>query len=429
MDLAVIVILFVVLLLLGMPILVAIGTPALYYMIIKGFPLSLMPYTMTQVIDSFPMVAVPMFILLGKLFTEFGGTERLFNFARVLLRNIRGYSAYVTVIGNLVFAGISGSALAEIGGLGELEIKAMKNEGYGTDFAAALTASAAIVGPIFPPSIPLVIYAMLAEVSSVKALIAGAIPGIIISMFLLVYAICITPIRLKIKRSIGEVKSSKESLSRSFWDALPTLMAVPFILVGMITGIFSPTEAGAAGVFYAMVIGFIHRRVTLERIIRALKDTLVSVSSVLIIVSLGSFLTKAMTLERVPELVAGYLLGFSQSPIVILIIINIILLILGMFMEGISIMVLMIPILLPVTKAIGVDPIHLGIIVVYNVMIGLLTPPFGLGLYMISGVGKVSPDKVVRELLPMFVPLVAALFVLTFVPQFSLWLPSLVFKK
>jgi tripartite ATP-independent transporter DctM subunit len=429
MELALIIILFLGLLLVGMPVLVAMGFPSLLYVLVRGMPLSMMPYVIIQSIDSFPILAVPMFILLGKLITEFGGSERIFNFARLLLRDVRGYSAYVTVIANLIFAGISGAALAEIGGLGELEIKAMEDEGYTRSFGAALTGAAAIVGPIFPPSIPLVVYAMVAEVSSVKALVAGALPGIVISACLLVYAMGSTRSKLKIKRHIGEVNSSKESLFRSFWDALPTLMAVPFILIGMLTGIFSPTEAGAAGVFYAMVIGAIHRRFTFVRIVRALKETLISVSSVLIIVAMGTFFTRVLSLERAPELVTSTLLGFSRNPIVILIIINIVLLIVGCFMEGLSALVLLVPIFLPVTNAIGVDPIHLGIIVVYNIMIGILTPPFGLGLYMVCGVGKVSPDKVVRELLPMFVPLLVALLVLTFVPQFSLWLPSLIFQK
>ena len=429
MELALVVILFLCLLLMGMPVLLAMGLPSLLYVIIKGLPLSIVPYTMIQSIDNFPILAVPLFILLGKFITEFGGTVRIFNFARLLLRDVRGYSAYVTVIANLIFAGISGAALAEIGGLGELEIKAMEDEGYRRGFGAALTASAAIVGPIFPPSIPLVVYAMVAEVSSVKCLLAGALPGIVISTTLLLYAMYITPRRLVIKARVDNGGASRESLVRSFLEALPTLIAVPLILVGMLGGVFSPTEAGAAGVFYSLVIGVIHRRLSWTRIFRALKETLISVSSVLIIVSMGSFLTRVLSLERVPELVSGALLGLSRNPIVILIVINIILLIIGMFMEGLSALVLLVPIFLPVTNAIGVDPIHLGIIVVYNIMIGILTPPFGLGLFMVCEVGKVSLEDVLRDLFPMFVPLLVALVVLTFVPQFSLWIPSLLVQK
>ena len=434
MTLAVIVIFFVGLLLLGMPILVAMGVPALFYVIVKGFPPSFMTYSMIQSIDSFPYVAVPLFILLGKLFTEFGGTERLFDFSRALLRDVKGYSAHVTNVANLIMSGISGSALAELGGLAELEIKAMEDEGYSRSFAAALAASAAINGPIFPPSIPLVIYAMLAEVSSVKSLIAGTVPGIVITIFLAIYIVCVTPRKLKVKSSIGkaktsEVKYAKKGFWRTTWDALPTLLAVPIILVGMIVGVFSPTEAAAAGVFYAIIVGLIHREFSFIRVLRALKETFITVSSVLIIVAVGSFLTRVMTLERVPELVSSLLLGVFQNRIVILLVINIILLILGMFMEGTCILVLMVPILLPVTKAIGVDPIHLGIIMVYNVMIGLLTPPFGVGLYMVSGIAKLPPEEVLKELLPMFLPLVGTLMLLTYIPQFSLCLLPLLFQN
>jgi len=270
---------------------------------------------------------------------------------------------------------------------------------------------------------------MVAEVSSVKCLLAGALPGIVISTTLLLYAMYITPRRLVIKARVDNGGASRESLVRSFLEALPTLIAVPLILVGMLGGVFSPTEAGAAGVFYSLVIGVIHRRLSWTRIFRALKETLISVSSVLIIVSMGSFLTRVLSLERVPELVSGALLGLSRNPIVILIVINIILLIIGMFMEGLSALVLLVPIFLPVTNAIGVDPIHLGIIVVYNIMIGILTPPFGLGLFMVCEVGKVSLEDVLRDLFPMFVPLLVALVVLTFVPQFSLWIPSLLVQK
>jgi tripartite ATP-independent transporter DctM subunit len=421
--------LFFLFLLAGMPIYVAMSIPSLTYVLLKGLPLATLSYTLIQAVNSFPIVAVPMFILVGKLVNEFGGTQRIFSFARIFLRETKGYTAYVNVIVSLIFSGISGAALADIGGLGQLEIKAMKDEGFKASFGAALTAATATVGPIFPPSIPLIIYAMTAEVSGVRTLLAGVLPGVVMTIFLVVLIFFLVPSKINVDQK--KVKEEENSRPDTFWkslfEALPTMFAAPLIIGCMLTGVFSPTEAGAAGVFYMIFIGILHGELRLNRVVRALRETFVSVSVILIIVTTGIFFTKVLTMEKLPILVSTYLLKITHNPVGLLLIINLMILIIGMFMESISSIVLLTPMLLPVANQIGVDPVHLGLILVLNLMIGMTTPPFGIGLYMVCEVGKVTPEAVIKELLPLYVGLIASLMMVTFLPALSLWIPKLFF--
>lgn len=420
---------FFLFLFIGMPVFIALSVPSLVYVILKGIPMATLSYTLIQAINAFPIVAVPMFILVGKLVNEFGGTKRIFNLARVLFGNTKGYTAYVNVLVSLIFSGMSGAALADIGGLGQIEIKAMEDEGFKRSFGAALTAATATVGPIFPPSIPLIIYAMAAEVSGVRALLAGVLPGILITVVLMISVFFIIPAKLHLNDQKVNIKTNigTDSLSRSFFEAFPTMCAAPLIIVCMLTGVFSPTEAGAAGVFYMIFIGFLHREFKLSRVIHALKETFVSTSIILLIVCTGIFFTKILTMERLPVMVSTSLLNFTRNPVVMLLIINLMMLIIGMFMESISSIVLLTPILLPIANAIGIDPVHLGIIVVFNLMIGLSTPPFGMGLYMVCEVGEVSPEVVLKELAFLYLPLIISLLAVTFVSVLSLWIPNMVF--
>jgi tripartite ATP-independent transporter DctM subunit len=419
---------FFILLLCGMPVYVAMSLPSLIYVIIKDMPMATLSYTVIQAINSFPIVAVPMFILVGKFVNEFGGTQRIFKFARLLLRDAKGYTAYVNVVVSLIFSGISGAALADIGGLGQLEIKAMKEEGFSTSFGAALTAATATIGPIFPPSIPLIIYAMAAEVSGVRTLLAGVFPGIVMTVFLIVFISFLIPAKLTARdRKSSSKKTQGDTLFKSFVQALPTMLAAPLIIGCMLTGVFSPTEAGAAGVFYMLIVGVLHNEFKIIKIIRAMRETFFSVSIILIIVTTGIFFTKILTIEKLPMLVSISLLKITHNPIGLLLIINLMILIIGMFMESISSIVLLTPMLLPIAAQIGVDPVHLGLIIVLNLMIGMTTPPFGIGLYMVCEVGKVPPEAVLKELVPLYIGLVGSLVIVTFIPGLSLWLPGVIF--
>lgn len=425
-------IIFVGLLLCGFPVVMAMGIPALAYALINGLPASLISYSIFQALHSFPLIAGPLFILMGSLVNEFGETERIYNFAKLLLRRGRGYSAKVNVIVSLIFSGISGSAVADIGGLGRIEIKAMENEGYTPAYAGALTSASSTIGPMFPPSIPLIIYAVTAQISTLRALLSGALPALVIALILYIFVIFQTPRKLPYSSAStrrNEPESNKnedEGLFKAFRDSFPVLLLVPLIISLMLIGVFSPSEAGAFAVIYIIFVQILRRTFSFQKLKNSLVETYKSIACIFIIIAVAGFFTKVLTLEHFPELVTKWFLDISANRIVILLLINLMVLIIGMFMEMVSTLIILTPILLVVTDAIGVDPFHLGVILVFNLEIGMFTPPLGVGVYTVSNVGNVPPDKVFRELLTLYWPLLIALLIITFFPKVSLWLPSLV---
>ncbi len=423
--LVIILLIFFVLLMLGVPIVTAMGIPALLYAFIKGLPISTISYSIFQSLYSFPLIASPLFILLGNLINEFDETDRLFNFTRVLLRNAKGYTAKVNILLSLIFAGMSGAAVADIGGLGQIEIKAMEGEGFERDYAAALTAATSVVGPIFPPSIPLLIFAVLAEVSTLKCLMAGMIPAIAIVIVMYIFVAYQIPHKLKHPSKV-KIKKCDETLWEATKKALPILIMVPLMIASMLFGVFSPSEAGAASIIYLLIVEAVRGQLTFDKVKKSILGTYKTISSVFMIIAIASFFTKVLTLEHFPEMVTNFFLGFSHQPTIILLLINVMVLIVGMFMETIASLTILTPILLQVTSSIGIDPVHLGMILVLNLTIGMLTPPFGVGIFTVCAVGDVPPDKVLRELVPLYVPLIIALLIITFFPGFTMWLPNLI---
>ena len=422
--LAIVLVMFLVLLLAGFPIIVSMGIPALLYVIVEGLPISTMAYSAFQALNSFPLVASPLFVLMGCLINEFGETTRLFNFCRVLMRNAKGYTAKVNIIVSLLFAGMSGAAVADIGGLGQVEIKAMEEEGFSRDYACAVTAATSMVGPIFPPSIPLLIFAVLAQQSPLHCLMSGAIPAfaIVVCLYIFISFQC----RTKLKGYHDEHPAAeKESLWAVTKEAAHILFLIPAIIVAMLGGFCSPSEAGAAAVIYILIVEAIKGKFSFSILKNAIVGTYKTVSNIFIIIAVASFFTKVLTLEHFPEMVTSAFLGMADSPFLILLLINLLVLFVGMYMETISALTILTPILLPVAAAIGVAPVHLGVILVLNLTIGMLTPPFGVGLYTVATVGKEAPHKVLKELLPLYVPLLIALMVVTYVPGLTMWLPSL----
>jgi len=389
-----VVFLFLLLLLCGFPIIVALSIPSLIYVTLNNLPHSMISYSIFQSLNSFPLIAGPLFILMGNLVNEFGETERLYNFSRLLFNNAKGYSAKVNVIVSLVFAGISGAAVADIGGLGQIEIKAMEQEGFKKDYAAALTSATSTVGPIFPPSIPLIIYAVTVEISTLKALLAGLLPALLIVCALYVFVI---------------------------WQIPKKLLIILF----MLTGWFSPSEAGAASVIYIIFIEIFRRKFQFKKFINSMIATYKTIACIFMIIAVASFFSKILTLERFPEMVTSWFLNVSDNKIIILLLINIVCLVVGMFMETVSSIIILSPIFLVVAQAIGVDPIHLGVILVFNLGIGMFTPPFGVGVYTVAKVGNVAPDKVFKALMPLYLPLIVALILITFIPSLTLWVPNL----
>ncbi|MBW2122877.1 MAG: TRAP transporter large permease [Deltaproteobacteria bacterium] len=430
--LLIVMIIFVGFLLFGFPVLMAMGIGALLYATVEGLPASLISYSIFQALNSFPLIAGPLFILMGTLVNEFGETERIYDFARLLLRRGRGYTAKVNVIVSLIFSGISGSAVADIGGLGQVEIRAMEGEGYTTAYAAALTSASSTIGPMFPPSIPLIIYAVTAQISTLRALLAGALPALVITLVLYIFVVLQTPGKLPgvpAARLQGRPDSDRDgenvSFSKAFGDAFPILLLIPLIITLMLVGVFSPSEAGAFAVIYIIILQVVRRTFSLKRLKRCLVETYKSIACIFMIIAIAEFLTKVLTLEHFPELVTRWFTSITASPITILLLINAMVLIIGMFMEMVSTLIILTPILLVITNAIGVDPFHLGVILVFNLEIGMFTPPLGVGVYTVAKVGNVPPDKVFRELLTLYWPLLIALLIITFFPALSLWLPGL----
>jgi len=425
--LIVVILMLVILLILGVPAALSMGLPALLYFFIKDIPLSTVMYSMYNQVNSFSLVAVPTFIFMGNMVNELGYTDDLFYFFKRIMRNTKGYSGYLNVLISLVFSGISGVAIADIGGLGKMEVKAMEDEGYSREFASALTVSTATIGPVFPPSVPLLLFAMMAEVSSVRCLIAGVVPGITMAIMLLLGVWFLNRFQLKSSSGIINDSLGNRSLRSAFLGSLPVLIAAPTIVILMMMGVFSPSETGALTVLFFLVAGLLQKRITTKILVKSLKVTFTVCASTLFVTAAGGLFSKVMVMENLPNIIINALFNITSSKVVILLLVNLILLLLGCFMTSTSALVLSIPIILPITTALGVDPVHVGIIMSLNLMIGLITPPFGLSVFTVARVVDVAPEKVFKASAPLIGILVFALLLVTFVPELSLWLPNMLF--
>jgi len=418
--------LFMLTMLMGMPIAFAMGVSAASVIWWNDFPVSVLAQRTINALDSVPLLAVPMFIFAAALFNAAGITRHLFDLIRLMVGRIRGGLGHVTVLTNLVFSGISGAALADIGALGGTQIKMMREQGYRDEFAAGITMAAATIGPIFPPSIPLIIFAAAAEVSAVKLLIAGAIPALIIAALLMVQI----AVRARIQKLPRDtIAFSWPLLGRTLFASLPALLA-PFILIGgLISGYFGPTEVAGICVLYALFLGaVVYRELTWQSLFDAARETVQSTASVLFIVASAALFAWVLTIDRVPTLASEFLLSLTKNPVLLLLLVNGILLVVGMVMESIAAILILAPIFTPALMAAGVDPIQLGIVVVLNLMIGLLTPPVGMSLYMVSIMARMPLHRVVAGAIPFLIPLMVALLVVTLVPSVSTWLPNLIVK-
>jgi tripartite ATP-independent transporter DctM subunit len=410
--------------LLGWPVVLAILGPAAAYVLLNDLPIELIGQRMAYALDSFPLVAVPVFIFVGNLMNQAGITERIFKFADTLVGRAPGGLAQVNIFSSLIFSGMSGAALADVGGLGRIEVKAMVARGFRRDFSAAVTASSAIVGPIFPPSIPLIIYGSVTSVSIVQLLLAGIVPALLcVALLMLTVAV------LSIRR--GYPRAARWSTMREIWrdlvPALPALMAPVLLVAGMLLGIFTPTEAASLTVVYVLFItAFVYRTLTVRHLLHAAYETLKNTSAILIIVAVAALFGWILAIEQIPQLFAKQLLSVSTDPVVLLLIVNVVLLVVGMFLDSTTATLLVVPIIAGPLHLAGVDPVHLGMVVIFNLMVGLFTPPMGLALFLMSDIAKVSMRALLREMLPFYIPLFATLALITLVPEISLWLPKMI---
>lgn len=372
---------------------------------------------------SFPLLAIPFFILAGNLMNVGGTTERIFAVANLMIGRIRGGLAHVNVIGSLIFAGMSGSAVADAAGLGVIEIRAMIKQGYTARYSATITAVSSTIGPILPPSIPFVIYGSLANVSVGALFLAGILPGLLMGLGLM-GAIALAARRLDLPRSSG-LPAWPVAL-QTVLRAAPALALPPAILAVIFTGIATPTEAAVVAAAAAFALGrFVYRELTLPDFWQTLWETGRQTAQVMLIVAMAAPFSWVLIQQQVPNAILKSLMALSGEPWVILMIVNAVLLFLGMFLEAIAILIIAYPILSPVMAAIGVDPVHFGVLMVLNLMIGLVTPPVGLCLYVVSGIAKVPIAEIMRELAPYLLALIGVLLLVTYVPALSLWLPHL----
>lgn len=412
------------LVMLSMPVAFALGVVALGFLMLEGAPVIGAPQRLMAGVDSFTLLAVPFFILAGNLMNTSGVTDRIYNFANALVGHFQGGLGHVNVVGSIIFSGMSGSAVADAGGLGALEIKAMAKEGYPRDFAGALTAASCVVGPIIPPSIPLVLYAVIANVSVGRLFLGGILPGIVIGLCLMAWVWWVAGRR-------GFPRGRRYSWAergRALAHAFLPLLTPAIILGGMFAGIFTATEAAAVAALYALVLGtLVYRELGWGDLLRVFRDSMNTTAVVGFIVAAATLFNWVLARERVPQQVAELLLGVTDNPLLMLLLINLLLLFLGMFMEALAIMVLTVPVLLPVIAALGIDPVHFGLVLTLNLMIGLLTPPMGIGLFIVAKVGEIPLQALIRAVLPFYVPLFAALALITIFPQITLFLPNLVF--
>ncbi|OHR66540.1 C4-dicarboxylate ABC transporter permease [Bacillus sp. HMSC76G11] len=410
-------------LIIGIPIAIAIGIAVLVSLLLADIPIAFLTQSAFTALDSFPLIAIPFFILAGALMETGGLSARLIAFANSLMKTFTGGLALVSMLSCLFFAAISGSSPATVAAIGSIMIPAMIKKGYDPGFSAAVSASGGGLGILIPPSIPLIIFAILANVSISDMFLAGVGPGLVAVIFL-IGAVIIISKRKGYKGAEGRI-DWKEVLI-NFWEAKWALLTPIIILGGVYGGIFTPTESAVTAVLYAFIVGlFIHKELNLEKIKTAFISSSIMTGAILIILSTAAAFSKLISIYQIPSIIGNFIMGISSNPLVIMLLIGLLVLIIGTFMETLSIIIILTPLFLPVILQLGIDPIHFGIILVLAAEIGLLTPPVGLNLFVASGISKLSIERISLAIIPFILAMILALIVIIFVPQVSTLLPSI----
>ncbi len=415
---------FIVFMLIGVPIALALAVACAAYLLLTGKSELLLafPQHMVAGVDVFVLLTIPLFILAGNMMNAGGITDRIVDASRAMVGHIRGGLSLVNVVASMLFGGVSGAATADSSALGSVLIPAMEKEGYEKSYSAALTAVTSVMGPIIPPSITMIIYGVLTRTSIAKLFLAGIVPGLLLGFFLMVYAWLVA-------RKRGYTVSPRpprKVRAKAIGRAAPALFLPIIILGGILSGIFTPTESAAVAVIYAFVISaFLYRTLNIRNIGKPLSDTIVLTSSIMLIAGVAKMVGVVFAYDDIPGQVAKVLLSISENKFILLLLINIFLLILGLFLEPLAAMILSLPVLVPIALQIGVDPVHFGIIVVLNLVIGLVTPPVGLCLFIVCGISKVSLEDVSRAALPMIGICILVLMLVTYFPELVLTIPNM----
>ncbi len=412
---------FIILMAVGIPIAVAMGGSALVYLLFHG---DLSPTLLVQTtfagIGSFPLLAIPLFMLAGNLMNEGGITDDLVRFTRLLMGHISGGLGLATILASAVFAAVSGSAVATAAAIGTVMLPAMRKAGYDDEVSAALTATSACMGPIIPPSIPFIIYGVIAQVSIGALFMAGIIPGLMLGAGLMIYMLVIA----RRRGYPSEPRATGRELLAGTLRASPSLFMPVIIIGGIWGGVFTPTEAAGIAVAYALLVGFVYGRLKLSRLYSIFLTSGLESAVVMLLLGLSEPFTWVVAVEQVPAKIMTVLIEWSTSPYVFLILVNVILLIIGIPMETAPALTIVTPVLAPLAEKMGIDPVHFGIVVCFNLVLGLITPPVGGVLFSICGTSGLSLERLSRGIWIPFLIAVAVLLIVTFVPPLSTFLPK-----
>jgi tripartite ATP-independent transporter DctM subunit len=409
----------------GVPIAIAIIAALLVFMGTGEAPYSLrvVATEMFKGMNSFPLLAIPLFVLAGEVMNESGITGRIIAFANVLVGRLRAGLALVNIWASVIFAGLSGSAVADTSAIGRVFIPEMEKHGYSRSFAAALTAASSVIGPIIPPSIPVIIYALIVSGVSVPALfLAGIVPGILLAIFLSVFVM----LTVRVDHGGEAAGLSAEPASKALIGGILPLLMPVFVVGSILLGIVTPTEAASFAVAYALFLGiFVYRNISLSTLPRLFSEAMRDSAVILIIIAAVSAANWLLTYNRIPNMLTDWVLTNVDSKTAFLLATILLFLFVGLFLEGIAAMLVLVPILHPIAVGLGVDPVHFGILVIFNLMIGLITPPLGLCLFVAEGIARVGMARLTAAILPFFLVEVLVLLILTFVPETVIWLPRM----
>ena len=422
MALTVLVVTLIVLLIIGLPLPYSLGGAAVAGLLAmnEGIPLTVIPQRFVAGIDSFAFMAIPFFLLLGELMNAAGITRRIIRLSNALVGHLPGGLAQVNVVSSMFFGGISGSATADTASIGSILIPAMKKEGYPAGFSVALTAASSTAGPIIPPSILLVLYGVIANVSITNLFLAGYVPGVMLCVGLM-------GLSYFLARRNGYPVHSRASLSESLIALKESAFAafMPFLIIGgMLLGVFTVTEAGGVSVVYGLFVGiFIYGDLKVRDLPAVLSTAMIKVGTLMTVAAAALIFAWVLTILQVPQQLAGAIFSITRDPLLILLMLNVLFLVVGMFMEAKAAMLILLPVILPLLPKVGIDPTHFGIVIVFNLLIGLVTPPVGLCLNLAAKIGDVRIDKAALAALPMILLMLAVLLIVTYVPDLVLWLP------
>ncbi|MFS0822204.1 TRAP transporter large permease [Bacillus sp. 1P02SD] len=415
---------FAIVLLIRVPIAIVLGIAGLVLLFVSGNGDMLInsPQRLFSSLESYSLLAIPLFMLAGEIMNTGGITSRLVNFAQKFVGHFRGGLAYVNIVANTFLASIIGSAAAQIAMMTKIMVPAMEKEGYKREFGAATTAAAGMLGPIIPPSMLFIIYGATAGTSIGDMFLAGIIPGILLSLsFIILVAY------LGYKQSFpSKPKASWGERGKSLFKIIPALLVPGILIWGIVTGVFTPTESAGIACVIALVVGlFIYRELDFKKLPGIMVNTAISTSIVTLLIAMANIFGWAMTFERVPQAIAEWMTTISDNPFVFLILVNVLFLMLGMLVEGIALIIILTPIFVPILPAFNIDPIQFGVIICLNVVIGILTPPVGSGLFLATSLGKVSIESFVKAVLPFVLVSIIVLLLVTFIPEITMWIPSL----